>query len=121
MFTNKAFFAVVVATILFSESTAVAQYGGCQTICNGAAVIWYGIAGYTFSTVTAGTGTRAAILACNSKQDACMMTCAGVAGGAAIVAAAWGAAPAAAIGVGAVAIKYAWDQGSSTNDSHMSC
>lgn len=49
--------------------------GACQTACNMAAVSCYGAAGFVFGTVTAGAGTPAAILTCNSALGTCMAAC----------------------------------------------
>ena len=50
-------------------------YGICQTGCNCVAVACYAAAGFTFGTVTAGLGTPAAIVACNTSLGSCMTAC----------------------------------------------
>lgn len=50
-------------------------YGICQTGCNGVAVACYAAAGFTFGTVTAGTGVPAVILGCNAALGSCMVSC----------------------------------------------
>ncbi|GIQ91937.1 hypothetical protein KIPB_015417 [Kipferlia bialata] len=53
-----------------------ASYGVCQVGCDAGAVACYSAAGFVFGTVTAGLGTPAAVLTCNSILSACMTTCA---------------------------------------------
>ena len=53
-------------------------YGGCQAGCSAVVVACYAAAGATFGTVTAGVGTPAAIVACNSAYGTCQAACAAV-------------------------------------------
>lgn len=55
---------------------SLVSYGMCQTACNAGAVACYASVGTTFGAVTAGAGTPAAVLACNSIQGSCMAVCA---------------------------------------------
>jgi len=48
----------------------------CSSGCAAVAVACYSAAGAVFGTVTAGVGTPAAILACNSAFGTCMASCA---------------------------------------------
>ena len=50
-------------------------YGVCQTGCNGVAVACYAAGGYTFGTVTAGTGIPAVLVGCNTALGTCMAAC----------------------------------------------
>lgn len=51
-------------------------YGICQSGCATIAVACYAGAGFTFGTVTAGIGTPAAIVACNTAFGICSTKCA---------------------------------------------
>ncbi|BGP16525.1 hypothetical protein JCM10213v2_004527 [Rhodosporidiobolus nylandii] len=68
-----------VAGILLASATTVhggpLAYAACQAGCAGLQVACYAAAGFTFGTVTAGAGTPAAILACNSAFGACYAAC----------------------------------------------
>ncbi len=66
--------------LLISNATegGVALYGVCQAGCATVVMACYGAAGVTFGTITAGVGTPAAILACNSAFGVCSAKCAAV-------------------------------------------
>lgn len=67
---------ILVALLLPPNSIAgPLAYGICQTGCNAVVVACYAAAGFTFGTVTAGLGTPAAIIACNSGLGLCMAGC----------------------------------------------
>ena len=53
-----------------------AAYGVCQAGCAGIVVACYTAAGATFGTVTAGAGTPAVIIGCNTAFGACCAKCA---------------------------------------------
>ena len=59
---------------MLAESGPLA-YGICQTGCNALVVSCYAAAGFTFGTITAGTGVPAAIIACNAALGTCMAGC----------------------------------------------
>eukprot|EP00594_Rhizosolenia_setigera_P017347 CAMPEP_0178968380 /NCGR_PEP_ID=MMETSP0789-20121207/18204_1 /TAXON_ID=3005 /ORGANISM="Rhizosolenia setigera, Strain CCMP 1694" /LENGTH=88 /DNA_ID=CAMNT_0020654267 /DNA_START=44 /DNA_END=310 /DNA_ORIENTATION=+ len=50
-------------------------YGICQTGCNDLAVSCYAAAGFTFGTVTGGTGIPAVLVGCNASLGTCMAAC----------------------------------------------
>lgn len=50
--------------------------GACMYACNMGAVACYASLGFIFGTVSAGVGTPAGIIACNTAQGACMAGCA---------------------------------------------
>ncbi|KAK3817804.1 MAG: hypothetical protein J3Q66DRAFT_282798 [Benniella sp.] len=68
-------FLVVSATVIGLASAGPLAYGICQTGCNAVAVACYAAAGVTFGVITAGVGTPAAILGCNSALGVCMAGC----------------------------------------------
>ncbi|KAI9059205.1 cysteine-rich protein [Trametes sanguinea] len=70
---------VLAFSTLPSAKAGLISYGLCQTGCNALAVACYAAAGYTFGTVTAGLGTPAVILGCNSALGQCSAACAVVA------------------------------------------
>jgi hypothetical protein len=53
----------------------IAAYGVCQSGCNALVVACYAAAGFTFGTVTAGTGIPAAVVGCNAGLGLCMAGC----------------------------------------------
>ncbi|KXZ52489.1 hypothetical protein GPECTOR_9g533 [Gonium pectorale] len=75
----KSFIVVALLAIFVSSFKPVAAgplaYGICQTGCNAMVVACYSAAGFTFGTVTAGTGIPAAIAACNAALGTCMAAC----------------------------------------------
>ena len=66
---------VILAALSKDVESGPLSYGICQTGCNALVVSCYAAAGFTFGTVTAGLGTSAAILACNSSLGSCMAAC----------------------------------------------
>ncbi len=64
--------------LLLQDSTlgGPIAYGICQSGCAAIVVACYAAAGFTFGTVTAGAGTPAAIIACNSAFGICSGKCA---------------------------------------------
>ena len=64
-----------VGAIIDHASAGPLAYGICQTGCNALVVSCYAAAGFTFGTVTAGTGVPAAIVGCNASLGACMAGC----------------------------------------------
>ena len=70
------FFAITVISCLLDVAIAgPAAYGICQTGCNAVAYACYAAAGFTFGTVTGGTGVPAAIMGCNASLGVCMASC----------------------------------------------
>ena len=59
--------------MITSSSAGPAAVGVCQAGCVAALVACYAAAGFTFGTITAGAGTSAAILACNSAFGRCAL------------------------------------------------
>jgi hypothetical protein len=83
MISSEIVIAGPVASITFSSSKIILQkyknfiQGAiCSSGCAAVAVACYSAAGAVFGTVTAGVGTPAAILACNSAFGTCMASCA---------------------------------------------
>lgn len=68
---------VLVSLVLLAVGTngLLASYGICQTGCNAVAMACYTAAGFTFGTVTAGTGIPAVIVGCNTALGTCMAGC----------------------------------------------
>jgi hypothetical protein len=64
---------LVLLAVLSGLNAGPAAYGICQTGCNCLAVACYAAAGFTFGTVTAGAGTPAVIIGCNSALGTCMV------------------------------------------------
>ncbi|KAI8349665.1 hypothetical protein BD560DRAFT_439151 [Blakeslea trispora] len=61
--------------MISSVKAGLASYGVCQTGCNAVAAACYAATGAVFGTVTAGAGTPAAILSCNTAHGVCMAHC----------------------------------------------
>ncbi|KAL3070285.1 hypothetical protein niasHS_016112 [Heterodera schachtii] len=71
-----AVFTVFLLLSLVANSHAgPAAYGVCQAGCAALVVTCYVAAGATFGTVTAGAGTPAIILGCNSAFGTCQAAC----------------------------------------------
>ncbi len=58
-----------------TSSAGPIAVGICQAGCSALVVSCYAAAGFTFGTVTAGAGTPAAVLACNSAYGICVKAC----------------------------------------------
>ena len=66
---------ILLSIIALGANAGLIAYGVCQTGCNALAVSCYAAAGFAFGTVTAGLGTLAAILSCNTSLGTCMTAC----------------------------------------------
>ena len=76
MLSHNIIFVVLIIVANYAPSDAgPLSYGICQTGCNALAVACYAAAGFTFGTVTAGTGVPAVILGCNAGLGICMGSC----------------------------------------------
>lgn len=69
-------FTLFMATLLVNSALGgPAAAGVCYAGCSAVVVACYAAAGFTFGTVTAGVGTPAAIIACNSAFGICESAC----------------------------------------------
>lgn len=69
---------IIVVVLLLAVSPVSGgplAYGICQSGCNAVVVACYAAAGYTFGTVTGGTGVPAVIAGCNAALGSCMAGC----------------------------------------------
>jgi len=62
--------------VLYQVAAGPVAYGACQSACAGLVVACYSAAGVTFGTITAGAGTPAIVLGCNSAFGVCSAKCA---------------------------------------------
>jgi len=57
------------------SNAGIAAYGICQAGCASVVMACYAAAGAIFGTVTAGVGTPAAVVACNTSFGTCQAAC----------------------------------------------
>lgn len=69
---------LVLMLVIPVSDAGPAAYGVCQAGCAALVVACYTAAGATFGTVTAGAGTPAVILGCNTAFGTCSAKCAAV-------------------------------------------
>ncbi|KAG0297619.1 hypothetical protein BGZ98_000539 [Dissophora globulifera] len=69
------FYVVTLLGIVGQTNAGPIAYAVCQSGCNALAVACYSAAGFTFGTVTGGTGTPLVIVGCNTALGTCMAAC----------------------------------------------
>ena len=75
----KAFGLFIVLGMLMNSAPGGPITGAaCTAACAAGVVTCYSAAGFVFGTVTAGVGTPAVILGCNSAFSSCMTACVAV-------------------------------------------
>ncbi|KAG7005615.1 hypothetical protein G7Y79_00018g044220 [Physcia stellaris] len=70
---------VAISSLMTTAVAGPVAYGICQAGCATVATACYAAAGATFGTITAGAGTPAVILGCNSAFGVCSAKCAAIA------------------------------------------
>lgn len=68
-------FAIILMSSIIRTNAGPAASGICYAGCAAVVTACYAAAGFTFGTVTAGVGTPAVILACNSAFGTCQAAC----------------------------------------------
>ncbi|CAF0985211.1 unnamed protein product [Brachionus calyciflorus] len=69
-------FLLVFVSILMNAEAGPISGAICSACCAAGAVACYSAAGFVFGTVTAGAGTPAVLIGCNTAFGKCMAACA---------------------------------------------
>lgn len=72
---NQKLIAFIILLLIASSSAGPLAVGICQAGCSAVVVACYAAGGYTFGTITAGVGTPAVVLACNTAYGTCVSAC----------------------------------------------